>query len=170
VRDRRASYDSDAAQFEYGARLFKDGNEAARAAIVPPVALAFSLLGAIGHFSKLLYLVATLVLLLRSPGQDTLSRRAGWTAIAVLVAAFVGVWLLLSFVENRITRSELFVQMMEQSRAAEEGDTGWTRARKALIGNVTHVVAVGQGYSYPVNEAIRVNLLQDLNYGYEPTP
>ena len=170
VRDKRASYDSDAAQFEDGARLFKDGNEAARAAIVPPVALAFSLLGAIGHFSKLLYLVATLVLLLRSPGQDTLSRRAGWTAIAVLVAAFVGVWLLLSFVENRITRSELFVQMMEQSRAAEEGDTGWTRARKALIGNVTHVVAVGQGYSYPVNEAIRVNLLQDLNYGYEPTP
>ena len=170
VRDRRASYDSDAAQFEYGARLFKDGNEAARAAIVPPVALAFSLLGAIGHFSKLLYLIATLVLLLRAPGQDTLSRRAGWTAMTVLLAVFIGVWSVLSLIDNRVTRSPLFTQMLEQSRAAEEGDTGWTRARKAVVANVTHVVAVGQGYSYPLNEAIRVNLLQDLNYGYEPTP
>lgn len=170
VRDKRASYDSDAAQFEYNARLFKDGNDAARAAIVPPVALAFSLLGAIGHFSKLLYLIATLVLLLRAPGQDTLSRRSAWLATSVLLAVFAGVWLLLSLAENRVTRSELFTQMLEQSRAPEEGDTGWTRARKAIVANVTHVVAVGQGYSYPVNEAIRVHLLQDLNYGYEPKP
>lgn len=169
VRDKRASYDSDAAQFEYGARLFKDGNDAARAAIVPPVALAFSLLGAIGHFSKLLYLIATLLLLLlRAPGQDTLDRRSGRLAMSVLLAAFAGVWLVLSLVENRITRTELFTQMLEQSRAPEAGDTGWTGARKAVVANVTHVVAVGQGYSYPVNEAIRVHLLQDLNYGYEP--
>jgi len=167
VRDKRASYDSEAAQFEHGARLFEDGNEAARAAIVPPVALAFSLLGAIGHFSKLLYLVATLVLLLRAPGQDTLGRRSAWIATSVLLAAFAGVWAVLTFADNRVTRSELFAQMLDQVRAVEEGDTGWTRVRKAMIGNLTHVVAVGQGYSYPVNEAIRVNLLQDLKYGYE---
>ena len=167
VRERRASYDSDAAQFEYGARLFKDGNDAARAAIVPPVALAFSLLGAIGHFSKLLYLLATLVLLLRAPGQETLERRPALIATSVLLLAFAGVWTVLSLVENRVTRSELFTQLLEQARAPEEGDTGWTRTRKAVIANVTHVVAVGQGYSYPVNEAIRVHLLQDLNYGYE---
>ena len=137
---------------------------------MPPVALAFSLVGAIGHFSKLLYLIATLVLLLRAPGQDTLDRRSGRLAMSVLLAAFAGVWLVLSLVENRITRTELFTQMLEQSRAPEEGDTGWTRARKAVVANVTHVVAVGHGYSYPVNEAIRVHLLQDLNYGYEPTP
>jgi len=29
-------------------------------------------------------------------------------------------------------------------------------------------VAVGQGYSYPVNEAIRINVLQGIEYGYHP--
>jgi len=170
VRERRASYDAEASQFEPGARLFEDGSDAARAAIVPPVALAFSLLGAIGHFSKLLYLLAKLLLMLRSGEQGVLTRRAAWTAFAVLLVAFGGVLAMLSFAENRVTRSELFTQMLDQARAPEEGDTGWTRARKAAVVKLTHVVAVGQGYSYPVNEAIRVNLLQDLKYGYEPQP
>ena len=170
VRELRARYDAPAAKFEQGAVWFKDGNEAARAVIVPPVALFFSLLGAIGHLSKLLYLLATLALLAtRSDGRGALSRRAALSASAVLVCALAGMWTALSFTSNRVTRSDLFQQLVDGVRAEEPEDGVWVHARKAAVANITHVVAVGQGYSYPVNESIRTNVLQGLSYGYHPT-
>ena len=54
------------------------------------------------------------------------------------------------------------------NRQADADSTRWKIAGKGLLANFTHVVAVGQGYSYPVNEAIRVNILQGMEYGYHP--
>lgn len=173
--ERLVEYRASRSDFEGGGKYFTEGKEAARAAIVPPVALFFSLLGAIGHFSKLLYLVATVVLLLlaarrgEQAGADgQLSRRSAWIATGVLATAFLGIWGMLSLLDNNVTRSELFRQMLDWTRQSEPDSTRWNIAGKAALANITHVVAVGQGYSYPVNEAIRINVLQGLEYGYHP--
>jgi hypothetical protein len=169
VRELRSRYDAPAAQFERGAPWFGEGGRAARAVIVPPVALFFSLAGAIGHLSKLLYLLATLALLARSRADGGLSRRAALSASAVLLCALVAAWGGLSLAGNPITRSDLFQQLVAQVRVREDGDGTWAAARKAAVANITHVVAVGQGYSYPINETIRTQVLQGLSYGYHPT-
>ncbi|MYN11398.1 hypothetical protein [Pseudoduganella aquatica] len=168
VRVRRAIYDAPAARFEQGGSAYRDGDKAARAVIVPPVALFFSLLGAIGHFSKLLYLVATLLFLLRSGPDGQLSRRAALGAFGVLLLAFSGVWSSLALADNRVTRSELFQLMIGWARAPAAGDSGWQQAGKGALANIAHVVAVGQGHGYPVNEAIRTHLLNGMDYGYQP--
>ena len=168
VRQRRGTYDAPASRFARGASLGEEGAQAARATIVPPVALLFSLLGAIGHFSKLLYLIATLFLLLRAGANGHLGRRAAWSAVGVLLLAFAGVWGGLSVADNRITRSELFQQMLAWARQPVPGEGGWTSAGKGMLTNVAHVVAVGQGHGYPLNEAIRIKLLNGMEYGYHP--
>lgn len=109
--------------FEVGGKYFEEGKEAARAAIVLPVALFFSLLGTIGRFSKRLYLIAT----------------------GMLAGAFLGTWGILSVLDNNVTRSDLFRQMLDWNRQAADDSTRW----KAILANITHVVAVGQGYSHP---------------------
>ena len=173
--ERLVEYRASRTDFEAGGRFFHEGKEAARAAIVPPVALFFSLLGAIGHFSKLLYLIATVGLLVlaarrgEQAGADgQLSRRSAWIATGVLAGAFLGTWGILSLLDNNVTKSDLFRQMLDWNRQAADDSTRWQIAGKGLLANITHVVAVGQGYSYPVNEAIRINVLQGIEYGYHP--
>lgn len=155
-----------------GGRYHRDAEDATRAAIVPPVALFFSLLGAIGHFSKLLYLIATLVLLLGST-SEVLSRRRASIATGVLLCALGSVWVSLSMTDNSITRSELFGRMIGWMKYGAGAGAGAGQSQAGvgslLLSNVIHVVAVGQGYGYPLNEAIRVDVLQGLKYGYEPT-
>jgi hypothetical protein len=168
VRQRRRDYDASASSFAPRAHLAKEGEQATRATIVPPVALLFSLLGAIGHFSKLLYLIATLFFLMRAGADGHLGRRAAWSAFGVLLLAFTGVWGGLSAADNRITRSELFQQMLGWARQPVPGEGGWTSLGKGALTNVAHVVAVGQGHSYPLNEAIRINVLNGMEYGYHP--
>ncbi|MNT00973.1 hypothetical protein D3C72_1354230 [compost metagenome] len=58
--------------------------------------------------------------------------------------------------------------MLDWNRQAADDSTRWQIAGKGLLANITHVVAVGQGYSYPVNEAIRIHVLQGIHYGYHP--
>ena len=173
--EKLVEYRASRSDFEVGGKYFAEGKEAARAAIVPPVALFFSLLGAIGHFSKLLYLIATVGLLVlaarrgEQAGADgQLSRRSAWIATGVLAGAFLGTWGILSLLDNNVTRSDLFRQMLDWNRQAADDSTRWQIAGKGLLANITHVVAVGQGYSYPVNEAIRINVLQGIEYGYHP--
>ena len=175
TQERLVEYRASPVDFEGRGKYFEKGKEASRAAIVPPVALFFSLLGAIGHFSKLLYLIATVGLLVlaarrgEEAGKDgQLSRRSAWIATGVLAGAFLGTWGIFTVSDNNVTRSELFRQMLDWNRQAEDDSTRWKIAGKGLLANFTHVVAVGQGYSYPVNEAIRVNILQGMEYGYHP--
>ena len=86
----------------------------------------------------------------------------------MLATAFAGTWGMLSLLDNNVTRSELFGQMLDWTRQPEPDSTRWNIAGKAILANITHVVAVGQGYSYPVNEAIRIHVLQGVHYGYHP--
>lgn len=173
--EKLVEYRASREDFEGGGKYFKEGKEAARAAIVPPVALFFSLFGAVGHFSKLLYLIAKVTLLARAARQGgntssggDLSGRPALIATGVLVMALFGTWGVFTLLDNNVTRSELFRQMLDWNRQADPDSTRWSIAGKALLANFTHVVAVGQGYSYPVNEAIRLNILQGMEYGYHP--
>lgn len=168
VRELRAEYHAGGAEFAPGARYYQAGSEAARAIIVPPLALFFSLVGAISHFSKLLYLCATLLFLMRSPPDERLSRRSALVAAGVLVLVFSGIWSALSLVDNNITRSDLFQQMIVWTRQPAANDGVWRRGGKVALTNIAHVVAVGQGYGYPVNETIRAEVLRGFDYGYQP--
>ena len=173
--EKLVEYRASREDFEAGGKYFKEGKEAARAAIVPPVALFFSLLGAVGHFSKLLYLIAKVTLLIRaarlsgpSGTEDDLSGRPALVATGVLVSALVGAWGVFTLLDNNVTRSDLFGQMLDWTRQSEADSTRWQIVGRHALANLTHVVAVGQGYSYPVNEAIRNNILQGMEYGYHP--
>lgn len=151
-------YDAPAERFADGAPHAEAGREAARAAIVPPLALFFSLLGAIGHLAKLSYLLLRLAVGWR-PAWQARARHLWAVPVAVLLLC----WGLLSVLDNAVTRSRLYAYMREQ--LLQDGGAG---AR--VLANGLHVVAVGQGLGYPVNEAIRTRLLGGITYGYEEAP
>lgn len=165
VRQELVKYEASARDFANGGTFQQVGIDATRAAIVPAVALFFSLLGAIGHFSKLLYLLAKTLLLLRAPADGRLTRGAALIATGVLLTTLCGVWVSLSYTDNAVTRSPLFTQMLQWARGADgaSGSSG-----RNVLANIAHVVAVGQGYGYPINESIRTRVLQGLSYGYHP--
>ncbi|MFL9923695.1 hypothetical protein PQR62_05455 [Herbaspirillum lusitanum] len=167
ARKRLERFTADERALSPGGIYYADAEKATRAAIVPPIALFFSLLGAITHFTKLLYLITKLVMLLvRSEAK--LPWRVEWSAKGALAVVFLAVMLSLNVTENSITRSDLFGRMMGwmqhgPAQAQEGGSIG-----KWALTRAVHIVAVGQGYGYPLNESIRMNVLQGLNYGYHP--
>jgi hypothetical protein len=150
-------YDAPPADFATGARLEKEGLKAARAAIVPPVALFFSLVGAILHLGKFFYLSLSLVPAL---AQRKLVR------FSAMGAVVVGLWITCSLISTPITESRLYTYMRGQ---IHEGDTQgagvWLLAHG--LTNALHVVAVGQGLGYPYFEHIRTELLGGITYGYQ---
>ena len=160
-------YESPVADFADGHRLQETGVAAVRAVIVPPIALFFSLLGAIGHASKLSYLVvkgAHVPISKRFAGSlaDRLTGRAGWVPVGALAIAFAA----LALLENDVTRSRLYAYMSAQTTAGH-GDGGQHLAALALMGAL-HDIAVGQGYAYPFDEKIRTDLLGGITFGYQP--
>lgn len=162
AREELLRYDAPAEDFADGRPLAERGVEAARAAIVPPVALFFSLLGAVGHLAKLSYLLLSLVVS-AVPAWQARARFLWATPFAVLAL----VWVVLSWTDNAVTQSRLYGYMRDQVRdgLSQPEDTG---VRGWLLGNALHVVAVGQGYGYPVNELVRTRLLGGITYGYVP--
>lgn len=143
-------YETPAASFATGAAREQVGLDAARAAIVPPVALFFSLMGAIGHSAKLAYLIARILL--------PRARRLWLLPVGLLL----GLWLALSSLDNAVTRSRLYGYVRGQ--VLQDSATGPVGAR--ALANALHVVSVGQGYGYPFNEFVRTSWLRGINYGY----
>ncbi|NMV37309.1 hypothetical protein HGR00_05260 [Ralstonia insidiosa] len=168
VRQELVKYEASPRDFANGGKYQQAGIDATRAAVVPAIALFFSLLGAIGHFSKLLYLLAKTLLLLRAPADGRLTRGAALIATGVLLTTLSGVWVSLSYTDNAITRSPLFTQMLQWARGANSVDGVSASTGRSVLTNIAHVVAVGQGYGYPINESIRTRVLQGLSYGYHP--
>lgn len=160
-------YDAPVEAFELGGKYREKGEDAARVALVPPIALFFSLLGAIGHMGKLLYLLLKVV---GEAGARALkTQRPAWLRWATTAAPLIvllAAWGVMTASDNAVTRSGLYRFMGDQARASvAESGSQW-KTRVAL--NATHLVAVGQGWTYPVNEAIRMNLLQGISFGYTP--
>jgi hypothetical protein len=150
-------YDAPVESFADGGRNAQVGLDAARAVIVPPVALFFSLLGAVGHLAKLGYLLLRLAVA-TLPALGRRARRLWLLPLGLLGLTWTG----LSLADNPVTRSRLHAYMNQQM--LQGGGAG---AR--LLVNALHVVAVGQGYGYPINETVRTRVLGGITYGY-PEP
>ena len=165
VKDALPRFSARDEDFQWGGKHAGIGQDAARAAIVPPVALLCSLLGAVGHFAKLLYLIVKLMVWWRTPADREPSRAATRVAGAALVFTLLCVWSAFSLMQNDITRSDLFQQMAGASGKAGQETPGQAVSRH-IRANVAHVVIVGQSYTYPFNEAVRTYVLQGFDYGY----
>ncbi len=147
----------------------KQGEDAARAVLVPPIALMFSLLGALTHLAKLLYLLllplSAAMLYITSWRPVRLLNRHPLTFPVLLICLLLGMF---SVMNNSITASPAYHALRQGLQGADVAITGEpsTLSGGTLL-RVIHAVSIGQSYSYPLNHALRENLLMGFDFGYE---
>lgn len=137
-----------ASDFARGGRYARLGLTSAERLVVPPLALAFSLLGGLTHTLKCLYLGLFLLTGRRWPGGVAIG--------GVLPAAIVGGLL----ADSPLTRSPVYLTLEKQVRDARG---------PVIAGGVRWMVQV-ERFAYPVNEALRRSVLLGLTYGFQPVP
>jgi hypothetical protein len=153
-------YDAPASTFGRGGPNEAVGLDAARAVIVPPIALLFSLIGATLHLGKIIFLLHEAVRL-RAAGMRP--RTTFWQGMALCGTVVATCLVSLRVMDNDITRSNLYVVMNAQL-LDEPSPT------RQVVSHAMHIIAVGQAYTYPINEAIRTRLLGGITYGYKGKP
>ncbi|HBZ76235.1 MAG TPA: hypothetical protein DEO80_16170 [Leclercia adecarboxylata] len=146
----------------------KLGEDAARAVIVPPIALIFSLVGALTHLAKLLYLVLlplTATLLTRRPSRPV--RFLNRHPLAFPVALIVVLVVTFSLINNSITESVAYKNLKDGLAGAKITitDEPLPLSGGAVL-RVMHAVSIGQSYSYPINQYLREHVLQGFDFGY----
>lgn len=125
------------------------GREAMRALLVPLIALAMSLLGALTHIGKLALLSDRLV-----RGRDRPNARALYRLV---FAGPLGAMLLFAWVPlSEITDARLYRSLERQL----------TYPLAMVVRGTIH----GQYVGYPVFEAARVHLLRGFDFGYSAEP
>lgn len=136
---------------QYGGRgrFAKIGKENVRALIVPPIALTFSLLGAITHIFKVLAFLVKAFVRVPTP---------------VYVSAFMlymfAVAVIPMTLTNQVTSQLLFKNLNGYMQAGIGGMNGLA-ASKAITWTTQF-----QTYFYPVNELVRTKVLAGATYGY----
>lgn len=146
----------------------KLGEDAARAVIVPPIALIFSLVGALTHLAKLLYLVLvplTATLLTRRPSRPV--RFLNRYPLAFPVALIAVLVVTFSLINNSITESVAYKNLKDGLAGAKITitDEPIPLSGGAVL-RVMHAVSIGQSYSYPINQYLREHVLQGFDFGY----
>lgn len=161
AQTRLARYDAPPETYADGARNGPLGTDSARAVIVPPLALFFSLMGAVLHIAKLCYLFAVL----STHALPAMRQQAGrlWLAPAAALCTLLAVF---SLKDNAVTESRLYNYMQGQM-LSNTAQAGVTTLRAQLHVHALHIVAVGQAWSYPANELLRRRVLRGFNFGYE---
>ena len=154
--------------YSAGAVNEKLGEDAARAVIVPPIALIFSLVGALTHLAKLLYLVLvplTATLLTRRPSRPV--RFLNRHPLAFPVALIVVLVVTFSLINNSITESVAYKNLKDGLAGAKITitDEPLPLSGGAVL-RVMHAVSIGQSYSYPINQYLREHVLQGFDFGY----
>lgn len=144
------------ATFEKGRYNHDIGLKATQTVLIPPIALLLSLMGAITHLGKLVYML----LKIAAPAVPVLQRRP-WMILAAPVVIAASSWAALSVMQNQITQSSAYMYMLQQIQSSR--DTGST-----ILSNAVHVVSVGQSFLYPFNERIRKTMLLGATFGYNP--
>jgi hypothetical protein len=157
ARKQLEMFDAPVEAFADDGKYADEGRSMARAAIVAPLALFFSLLGALGHLGKFSYLFLKTSLWRVLPKHKNLGCALLLGVLAVLPTAGV----VLRNLDNPVTQSRLYHYLQEQ---VGTGD-GWGGQ---LIVTGSHIVAVGQGKFYPIDEWLRVNVLRGFSFGYRP--
>ena len=154
--------------YSAGGKNEKQGEDAARAVIVPPIALMFSLMGALTHLAKLLYLllvpVTAAILTRRSSRAVQLVNRHPLVFPVVLISALL---VMFSVMNNNLTGSKAYQDLKHAMQGAQISITDEPLAlRGETLLRVVHAVSIGQSYSYPMNQYLRVTLLRGFNFGY----
>lgn len=121
------------------------GRDAMRGLLVPMIALALSLLGALTHIGKVALQTTRLV-----KGRDLQDARRlyGWVFMGPIVAMLLFAWLPLS----EITETSLY--------------RGLERHIKYPLAMVVRGTVHGQHLGYPLFEATRIHLLRGFTFGY----
>jgi hypothetical protein len=123
------------------------GRDAMALLVVPPIALAFSLAGALAHLFKITnYLARIAVGRMGSPLRISPTPVIATLVIAIALSAFL--------VGNDVTGSELFA--FQQREMSGKG--------QAVPAVVCRWVIQAQPYFWPVNEWIRVHVLQGFAF------
>ncbi|MBT9159624.1 MAG: hypothetical protein DDT26_00884 [Dehalococcoidia bacterium] len=130
----------------------KAQEDAAKILWVPPIALFFSLVGAITHLFKTAFLVQRLAL-----GVDALTGRMKAAIVVCGLSFFFLVFS--SFSMTTITEKPLYLGL-EAMVKEESGNVGPMRAK------ILRATIQGQATGYPVFEFIRVHLLRGFTFGY----
>jgi len=154
--------------YSIGGENEKQGEDAARAVIVPPVALIFSLAGALTHLAKLLYLVLV-------PLTATMLRRKSSRPVRLInrhplvfpVALISALLVMFSCMNNSITVSPAYQNLKDALQGAEITITDeplFLRGESLL--RIVHAVSIGQSYSYPMNQYLRETVLGGFDFGY----
>jgi hypothetical protein len=135
------------------------GADAARSVIIPPLALFFSLTGALFHIGKLTYLFLSMIL---KPASQSLLLLVTLPPIGVVFTLAV----FLSLQENPVTRSRVYALLHEHIQLQQQDASRYYWLGLEAFRRTTHLVAVGQSYAYPMNEFIRTRILRGITYGY----
>ncbi|WP_312457550.1 hypothetical protein [Pseudescherichia sp.] len=154
--------------YSIGGENEKQGEDAARAVIVPPVALIFSLVGALTHLAKLLYLVLV-------PLTANMLRRKSSRSVRLInrhplvfpVALISALLVMFSCMNNTITVSPAYQNLKDALQGAEITITDeplFLRGESLL--RIVHAVSIGQSYSYPMNQYLRETVLGGFDFGY----
>ncbi|MNC56473.1 hypothetical protein D3C75_1060720 [compost metagenome] len=135
---------------------------------MPPVALIFSLVGALTHLAKLLYLVLV-------PLTAAILARRSSRAVQILnhhplvfpVALISALLVMFSVMNNSITESAAYQDLRNAMQGAEISITDEPLAlRGGALLRVVHAVSIGQSYSYPLNQYLRETVLGGFDFGY----
>ena len=147
--DRLATLLAPSASFADGGTREVEGRRAMEALVVPPIALAFSLMGALLHIFKATNYLAECTL-------PRLRFRSPVIGAAVAVVALSAFWL-----PNAVSSSAGF-GIFERNMRAGWGVFGWPFATGILW------TVQAQPHFYPLNEAVRNSVLFGLGFGYQP--
>jgi hypothetical protein len=132
-----------------GAKYEQKGKDAARALIVPPIALTFSLLGAFTHILKCMLFAIKSFVVVPAP---VIGAAVVLYLSAILVTPF-------SF-PNEITKQKL-VEVL-----GNHTTTAFGPIRGGMLNHASRWVMLMQRFFYPVNETVRHTVLRGFTYGY----
>ena len=136
------------------------GFKAAQAVLISPIALWFSLLGAITHLCKLMYQLTRLVVIwVPVPGLA----RLRFLTLAVPLVVLLGLGALISRSDTKATLSS--AHQFLRTQAIEAADNGGSYVQTRLLLGAMHAVEVGQSHAYPLNHAIHTQLLGNFSFG-----
>lgn len=142
--DRLASMRSSGGDFGPGGKLEKQGREAAERLVVPPLALAFSLLGGLTHLAKSLFLAMKL-----APVRPWLRFAPLYVLPLALLVAMRAV--------NPVTANPVYDRL--------EGHV--VEARGPSVAKAFRLVIQAEELVYPVNATIRRTILMGQSFGLD---
>lgn len=141
--------DAPVSDFADGARYAGIGQDGMRALIVPPIALGFSLLGALVHIFK--FLLGVIQLVTQRGFANIVYKTAGIVAGALLIFAVANV-----LPTTPLTGQKLFVDRLYPDAQHKYGD-----ASMWLVRGTIHL----QPIAYPVFEFVRQDVFRGITFG-----